>query len=211
MDEHQAPDPESQGRPMDEEHWNGQNVAGKDPDEASSTDREDKSAGKRAHHGQPTDEPVRLGRLVRQARQERRWRNVSQATCSGKAGTSGIQRTIMVTSRWPVGWVHVRYLGLKRRPKLHDSQASLPGSGCRLSYCDRPSVLAWGSWTTQDGALFPVPFNPVQQAGCRAGHPADAIPGVGIGHVISELTGWRPRSGVNGLGRRLLGEVTRRR
>ena len=57
MDERQAPDPESQGRPMDEEHWDGQNVADQDPDEASSTDREDKSAGKRAHHGQPMDEP----------------------------------------------------------------------------------------------------------------------------------------------------------
>lgn len=61
MDERQAPNPESQVRPMDEEHWDGPNVAGQDPDESSSTDREDKSAGKKAQsqqsRGQPMDEP----------------------------------------------------------------------------------------------------------------------------------------------------------
>jgi hypothetical protein len=59
------------------------------------------------------------------------------------AVTSGLQRTVTVTSRRPVGCAHIPDLGWGRRPKLHGMQAFIPAARQALACspstaCRRP-------------------------------------------------------------------------
>jgi hypothetical protein len=70
------------------------------------------------------------------------------------AGTSGIQRSVTVTSRRPVGWAHGCDLGWGTRPKLHGMQGVRPDQLQRIpAGATSPSATTVGRAIARNGTL----------------------------------------------------------